>query len=73
MFWEQRTRLCKSTGRLAANTGLSGDEGCVLGVGNLQVGASAKTITPTCFEQWDDVDGNNRYASNVDAGVGLWL
>ena len=38
-------------------------------MGSLQVGASAKTITPTCFEQWEDVDGNNRYASNVDVAL----
>ena len=43
-----------------------GDEGCTAASGPLQVGASAKIITPTCFEQWEDVDGNNRYASNVD-------
>ena len=43
-----------------------GDEGCSTASGVLQVGASAKTITPTCFEQWEDVDGNNRYASNID-------
>ncbi len=43
-----------------------GDEGCASSTGVFQVGASAKVITPTCFEQWDDVDGNNRYASSVD-------
>ena len=43
-----------------------GDEGCASSTGVLKVGASAKVITPTCFEQWDDVDGNNRYASSVD-------
>ena len=43
-----------------------GDDGCELGEGALQVGASAKVITPTCFEQWEDVDGNNRYAGNTD-------
>ena len=46
-----------------------GDEGCASENGDLLVGASAYTITPTCFEQWEDVDGNNRYASNVDVAL----
>ena len=43
-----------------------GDAGCESAEGALQVGASAKVITPTCFEQWEDVDENKRYAANVD-------
>ena len=38
-------------------------------MGSLQVGASAKTITPTCFEQDGMTDGNNRYASNIDVAL----
>ncbi len=43
-----------------------GDEGCESAIGSLQVGVSAKVITPTCFEQWEDVDENNRYTSSTD-------
>ena len=31
-----------------------GDAGCVSGDGELQAGAAAVSITPTCFEQWLD-------------------
>lgn len=43
-----------------------GDQGCETGGGDLLVGASALTITPTCFEQWEDVDDNRRYTSSTD-------
>ena len=43
-----------------------GDIGCEDASSTLQVGASAKTITPTCFEQWEDVDGNSRYSTSTD-------
>ena len=43
-----------------------GDIGCEDASSTLQVGASAKTITPTCFEQWEDVDGNFRYSTSTD-------
>ena len=43
-----------------------GDAGCEDASSTLQVGASAKTITPTCFEQWEDVDGNSRYSTSTD-------
>lgn len=43
-----------------------GDAGCEGNDGALYVGASAKVITPTCFEQWEDVDGNHRYTSSTD-------
>ena len=43
-----------------------GDVGCEDASSTLQVGASAKTITPTCFEQWEDVDGNFRYSTSTD-------
>ena len=43
-----------------------GDAGCEDASSTLQVGASAQTITPTCFEQWEDVDGNSRYSTSTD-------
>ena len=43
-----------------------GDEGCEDASATLQVGASAKVITPTCFEQWEDVDENKRYSASTD-------
>lgn len=38
-----------------------GDEGCETADGPLSVGASALSITPTCWEAWEDLDGNGEY------------
>jgi hypothetical protein len=44
-----------------------GDIGCEsLGDGGLQAGASAKTITPICFEKWDDLNQDNVYKASQD-------
>ncbi|MCB9763149.1 MAG: neutral/alkaline non-lysosomal ceramidase N-terminal domain-containing protein [Alphaproteobacteria bacterium] len=44
-----------------------GDPSCPDNDGPLRVGAAAVPISPTCFEQWVDQDGNNRYGSAADA------
>lgn len=44
-----------------------GDAGCLSNDGPLQAGAAALTITPTCFESWEDADGDARYSSSSEA------
>lgn len=43
-----------------------GDEQCVDASGTLFAGASAVTITPTCFEQWEDVNGDYKFRASQD-------
>lgn len=43
-----------------------GDAGCRSGEGQLQAGAAALPITPTCFETWDDVDTDATYSASTD-------
>lgn len=44
-----------------------GDAGCeTLGDGQLYAGAAIRSITPTCYESWDDLDGNGEYASSSE-------
>jgi len=38
-----------------------GDAGCETNEGTLMAGAAAVAITPTCFEAWEDLDGNGEY------------
>ena len=38
-----------------------GDAGCETATGQLYAGAAAVSITPTCFESWEDLDGNGEY------------
>ncbi len=40
--------------------------GCPDNSGELRAGAAAVLITPTCFETWEDVDGNSEYKSTTD-------
>ena len=45
-----------------------GDAGCEsLGDGVLYAGAAARTITPTCFESWEDLDSNGSYDRNSES------
>lgn len=44
-----------------------GDAGCESNEGQLQAGAAAVSITPTCFEGWEDVNGNAEYDSSEDS------
>ncbi len=44
-----------------------GDAGCLSNDGPLQAGAAALTITPTCFESWEDADGDARYSASSEA------
>ncbi len=43
-----------------------GSDGCADGDGPLRAGASAVSITPTCFETWTDVDGDHGWDADVD-------
>lgn len=43
-----------------------GDEGCLSNEGPLQAGAAALTITPTCFESWEDADADARYSASSE-------
>ena len=43
-----------------------GAEGCASNEGSLLAGAAALDMTPTCWESWDDLDGNGEYSSAVD-------
>lgn len=43
-----------------------GDDGCESNDGPLQVGAAAVAITPTCFEGWEDADGNGEYSESSE-------
>jgi hypothetical protein len=44
-----------------------GDAGCASNEGFLHAGFGSASITPTCFEGWEDVDGNAAYSSSTDA------
>jgi hypothetical protein len=44
-----------------------GDAGCASNAGPLEAGASARDITPTCFELWEDADGNGEWDRNDEA------
>lgn len=44
-----------------------GDAGCASNAGPLQAGAAALTITPTCFETWDDLDADAEYNKSTEA------
>ena len=45
-----------------------GDPECLTGGnGELLAGASAKTITPVCFERWEDLNGDGTYKASQDA------
>lgn len=44
-----------------------GDEGCETADGALSAGAAAVAITPTCYETWDDADGNGEYNSSTES------
>ena len=45
-----------------------GDAGCEsLGDGQLYAGASALSITPTCFESWEDLNDNGEYERNNES------
>ncbi|MDP6933479.1 MAG: hypothetical protein QGG40_11215, partial [Myxococcota bacterium] len=57
------------TGEVAWRPDLAcpGDVGCESGDGELQAGASAVSITPTCFETWEDADGDSEYRASVDS------
>ncbi len=44
-----------------------GDPGCETNEGPLEAGAAAEPITPTCFESWEDLDGNGEYDSSTEA------
>ncbi|MEC7945988.1 MAG: hypothetical protein VX265_00390, partial [Myxococcota bacterium] len=44
-----------------------GDEGCPSNEGTLYAGASARDISPPCFEQWEDVDGNGEWSRTEEA------
>lgn len=44
-----------------------GDGGCASNDGMLYAGASARDITPPCFERWDDVDGNGEWTRTEEA------
>lgn len=43
-----------------------GDAGCRSNSGPLAAGASARSITPTCFETWEDVNDNAEYDGGED-------
>ena len=44
-----------------------GDEGCASADGALHAGAGIRTITPTCFESWEDLDANGEYDSSAES------
>lgn len=43
-----------------------GGAGCEDADGPLSVGAAALTITPTCYESWEDLDGNAEYDDDTE-------
>ncbi|MCB9779967.1 MAG: neutral/alkaline non-lysosomal ceramidase N-terminal domain-containing protein [Alphaproteobacteria bacterium] len=43
-----------------------GDAGCESNEGTLQAGAAAVSITPTCFESWEDADDNGTYSKSSE-------
>ncbi len=44
-----------------------GDAGCTSAEGELMAGAAARVITPSCFEGWEDADGDAKYEPSTDA------
>ena len=44
-----------------------GDAGCESAEGPLLVGAAALAITPTCYETWEDLDGNGEYDRSTES------
>ena len=44
-----------------------GDAGCERGDGALSAGAAKRAITPTCFETWEDLDGNGEYDASAES------
>lgn len=44
-----------------------GDAGCASNEGPLEAGAVAVDITPQCFEQWEDTDGNGEWDRSAEA------
>ncbi len=44
-----------------------GDAGCETNEGQLSAGASSLSITPLCFEDWNDLDGNSEYDSSDES------
>jgi hypothetical protein len=44
-----------------------GSEGCLTADGALHAGAGAATITPTCFESWEDLDSNGEWDDDNEA------
>ena len=44
-----------------------GDPACPTADGPLRVGAAARSIVPTCWERWDDLDDNNVFNATRDA------
>ena len=46
-----------------------GDEGCASGDGALNAGAAIRTITPTCFESWEDLDANGEYDDPISGNI----
>lgn len=43
-----------------------GAAGCASNEGPLRAGAAVVDLTPTCWETWDDVDGNGEYSVSDD-------
>ena len=44
-----------------------GDVGCESNEGVLMVGAAERVITPTCFESWEDVNGDGYYDKSEES------
>lgn len=44
-----------------------GDDGCASADGALEAGAGKASITPPCFESWEDLDGNGEYDSSTES------
>lgn len=44
-----------------------GDDACPTATGALQAGAAMEPITPTCYETWEDLDGNGEYSSTSES------
>lgn len=44
-----------------------GDAGCADNTGELMAGVASLEITPTCFESWEDLDGNGEYEESDES------